>query len=429
MTLFRDRQDAGRQLAAVLKLKGIVRPVVLGIPRGGVPVALEVARALDGELGVVVARKLRAPGQPELAIGAVTASGATFVNEELASLTGAGKQYLERETAAQVTEAARREARFDGHRRPVIRGRTVIVIDDGLATGATAIAALRSLRAEGAARIILAVPVASPETIERMRPEADEVVCLQEESDFYAIGQFYVDFGQVDDTEVRSLLDQFGEGQPSAERHAFIVTRDGVRLAGRMLVPPGAGPFAAVIFVHGLGSDKDSPRNAVIAERLLDEGMTAVLFDLSGHGESGRDARGSDAFEDDLAAVFRWVTARPDIDAGRIGVAGSSYGGTVAVAATVAGSIAPRALVLRAPPIAAADVERLTVPSLAIIGSHDRLIADVSEAAGRCPALTLSVVHGASHLFEEPGALDEALERTVSWFKTVMAEPHATVGA
>ena len=194
MTRFLDRADAGRQLGALLRKRGLEGGVVLGIPRGGVPVALEVARALGAELGVVVARKLRAPYQPELAVGAVTADGGLWVNERLAAEVGADAKYLAEEQERQVREARRREEEFDGGLRPVVEGRTVIVVDDGIATGATAIAALRAMRTRGAGKVILAIPVGPPDTVQAMRAEADNVICLASEADFHAVGQFYVDF-------------------------------------------------------------------------------------------------------------------------------------------------------------------------------------------------------------------------------------------
>lgn len=206
MRLFRDRADAGRQLAAALEHLATERPVVLGIPRGGVAIARHVADALGGVCGVIVARKLGAPDQPELAIGAVAADGESWLDESLARLTGADDTYLARERETGASEAARRERLYAAGRPASLRGRVVVIVDDGIATGATALVAIRSARAKGASRVILAVPVAPPETLDRLRQEADQVVALHEPSDFVAVGQFYEDFRQVTDDDVRRAL-------------------------------------------------------------------------------------------------------------------------------------------------------------------------------------------------------------------------------
>ena len=421
MALFRDRRDAGRELARLLGKLGIARPVVLGIPRGGVPIGAEIVRELGGELGVAVARKLGAPMQPELAIGAVTADGVAYINERIAAETGADDRYIDAEKARQAAEARRREEAFGGHRRPNVAGRDVVIADDGIATGATAIAALRSMRAAGAARVILAVPVGPPHTIEALRSEADEVACAHEQADFFAIGQFYDDFRPTEDEEVIDLLRELGPRAPAAsgDRRATVV-RDGVSLAVQLMTPAGEGPWPAVVFVHGLGSGKDSPRNVVVAARLVDSGIAAALFDLSGHGESSEDPRGEAAYPDDLAAVFGWAASQPELDGERIGVAGSSLGGVAAVEAVRRGLAEPRSLVLRAPPLEPGALTGLTVPSLLLAGERDPLLERIESAARDCPAATLSIVPGAGHLFEEPGTLEEATRRTVAWCEATL---------
>lgn len=208
--IFRNREAAGEALAQELVRESFEPPVVvLGIPRGGVPVAAKVAEALGAPLGVIVARKLGAPFQPELAIGAVAADGTLYLDRDIAEIAGADDAYIEKERARQSEEARLREERFNGLRIGNVEGKSVIVVDDGIATGATAIAALRSLKARGAGRVVLAVPVGPPDTIRRLRDEADDVVCLYEAPTFFAVGQFYEEFGQVDDEEVASLLASF----------------------------------------------------------------------------------------------------------------------------------------------------------------------------------------------------------------------------
>ena len=203
---FRDRADAGRRLAEALAGRDLEAPIVLGIARGGVTVAAEVARRLNGQLGVVVCRKLGAPTRPELAIGAVTADGTCYIDEERCRLAGASDSYIERERLRQTAEAQRQQATY-GYPPALLAGRIAIVVDDGLATGATAIAAIRSVKAGGAGTVVFAVPVGPPHSLERVRREADEVLCASVEPDFFAVGWFYDDFRATTDGDVRALLE------------------------------------------------------------------------------------------------------------------------------------------------------------------------------------------------------------------------------
>lgn len=207
--LFRDRIEAGRFLAERLAAYRGKDALVLGIPRGGVPVAREVARGVGGVLDIVVARKLGAPGAPELALGAVTADGGRFLNEEIIAIAGASPQYVEAVTAVQMAEARRRE-QWLRNLRPAIplAGRTVIVVDDGLATGATMRAAVRSVRKQQPAKLIVAVPVGSREACTALRKEADEVVCPHELEAFGAVGLYYEHFDPVEDVQVQGILEE-----------------------------------------------------------------------------------------------------------------------------------------------------------------------------------------------------------------------------
>ncbi|HYL55202.1 MAG TPA: phosphoribosyltransferase [Gemmatimonadales bacterium] len=215
--VFRDRTDAGRVLAAELERYRGTDALVLGLPRGGVVVAAEVARQLDAELDVIVARKLGSPLSPELAIGAVTAEGGVFLNRRLIYELGISEPYVSAVIHTERSAAERREALFRGARpRPRIAGRTVILVDDGLATGATMHAAVRSVRREAPARLIVAVPVGSPEACAALRGDSDEVVCPYQPEEFGAVGLWYRRFGQTDDTEVKELLDELGAAARSA---------------------------------------------------------------------------------------------------------------------------------------------------------------------------------------------------------------------
>ncbi|HLA25420.1 MAG TPA: phosphoribosyltransferase family protein [bacterium] len=204
---FRDRREAGRRLAEALNGYRPRRPFILAIPRGGIVVGYEVAVALDAPLDVVVPRKLRAPYNPELAVGAVAHDGSVYVDSPLVSSLRIPEEYLKEETATQLEEIRRRMRVYRGDRpQPALAGRAAIVVDDGIATGSTMIAALRAVRGMQPEVAAAAIPVAPPEGVESLRAEADDVVCLYTPTLFYAVGQFYDDFAQTTDDEVVFLL-------------------------------------------------------------------------------------------------------------------------------------------------------------------------------------------------------------------------------
>jgi len=224
--IFTDRQEAGWALVERLRAEGIggparasaEPPLVLAIPRGGIEIGAVLARGLGGELDVVLARKLRAPHQPELALGAVSENGEVYLNHFASAMTDVGDAYVEAERERQLAEITRRRRQYRAVRPQAdVTGRTVILTDDGIATGATMIAALHTVRAGGAAWIVVAVPVGSPDRLDAIRPLCDRLVCLEEPQAFWAVGQFYREFSQVEDDRVVELLRDYGRPETKWE--------------------------------------------------------------------------------------------------------------------------------------------------------------------------------------------------------------------
>ena len=210
MKRFKDRSDAGKALAKQLSgYAGREDVIVLALPRGGVPVAFEVARAIKAPLDVFLVRKLGVPGHEELAMGAIASGGVRVLNEDVVQYSNITKDAIEKVTAREQRELDRRERMYRGERvQPDLHGRTIILVDDGLATGATMRAAVKAVQACSPARVVVAVPTASPDTCKEFEKEADEVVCALTPQPFMAVGAWYEDFSQTTDEEVRALLDE-----------------------------------------------------------------------------------------------------------------------------------------------------------------------------------------------------------------------------
>ncbi len=210
--LFRDRHEAGQRLASQLRDLADRDSVVLALPRGGVPVGFEVARALNISLDVLVVRKLGTPGQEELAMGAIGPGGVQVLNWDVVDACAVSPQQIDAAAVREARELERREQRYRGNREQVeLRGRTVILVDDGLATGSTMRAAIAAVRRQKPKKVVVAVPVAARSTCAEIQEEADDMVCLYTPLQFHAVGQWYQDFSQTPDEEVRELLERAGE--------------------------------------------------------------------------------------------------------------------------------------------------------------------------------------------------------------------------
>jgi len=420
---FRDRVDAGRRLAARLAPLRGVDVVVLGLPRGGVPVAAEVARALDAPLDVILVRKLGVPVQPELAMGAIGEGGVRIANDDVVQAARiTPDQWREVETRERA-ELERRAQRFRRGRSPVpLAGRTAVIVDDGVATGSTARAACRVARALGAERVVLAVPVAPCGSIEELQPSVDQIVCLEVPSDFRSVGDWYDDFSQTTDDEVVALLDR-GAGSPGSSDIATTeveVAAGPVRLAGQLAVPADAQ--ALVVFAHGSGSSRHSPRNQFVAQVLNQAGLATLLFDLLTPLEE-RDR--ANVFDIELLGrrlvdATRWLRSNPQTRQLQIAYFGASTGGGAALWAAAEPGLDIVAVVTRGgrPDLAGARLAAVRAPTLLIVGSRDEQVLELNQSAAarlRCEH-RVAVVSGATHLFEEPGTLRVAAELARDWY-------------
>jgi predicted phosphoribosyltransferase/dienelactone hydrolase len=425
--IFRDREEAGRALAA--RLVPLISPpcVVAAIPRGGVAVALPIVERLGVPLTVVYARKLTAPFAPEFAFGALDEDGEAIADRTSIAVLGLSPDDIEKAKVRVGGEIRRRMALYRvpplAHYLP---GAAVVLVDDGLATGLTMRAALLYARRHGAAGITVAAPCASAQAAERFRREADHFVSLTVDVDFRAVGEYYADFSPVSDEDVVLMLARSREhGASSGPRDSGlrVVFKNsrGHELAGVLLVPAGRGPHPVVVFAHGWGSGKDSPRNRATAEALREAGVAAFLFDFTGHGESGGTMEESTQAQqvDDLGAALGLLESLDEVDAGRMGVVGASSGAAVALLRAQADPRI-RALALRSanPEGAAATAPRVTAPTLLVVGERDEPLRGVNqELLGVLGGpRRLEVVPGGDHLFADPAALGRAITLMVAWF-------------
>jgi putative phosphoribosyl transferase len=434
---FADRVDAGRRLARRLEALRGEDVVVLGLPRGGVPVAFEVAQALEAPLDVIVVRKLGVPFQPELAMGAVGEDGVEVLDRSIVDRAGVGDDEVravedrEREV---VQERSRRLRR--GRPRVDLRGRVAVVVDDGIATGATARAACEVARRHGAARVVLAVPVAPRDVAER--PErvtgADEVLCVATPRPFLAVGHHYRDFAPTTDDEVVALLDlaarlergRAAAAGPDVDADLDVPVGD-VVVQGRLHLPEH--PEGVVVFAHGSGSSRHSPRNRYVASVLYHAGLGTLLLDLLTSDEEHDRERVFDVelLAGRLADAVRWVQGRQDAAGARVGLFGASTGAAAALVAAADPALGVAAVVSRGgrPDLAGASLADVHVPTLLVVGGADTTVLRLNRRAAERLAGTvrLVVVPGATHLFDEPGALGEVALLARDWFARHLLVP------
>ena len=422
-TRFRNRVAGGSELAARLDHLRDLDVVVLGLPHGGVPVAFEIARALDAPLDVIIVRKVGVPGQPELAMGAIGEDGVRVVNDEVLRLTGASAADFRKVEAREREELRRRAIQFRGATPRVdLTGRVAVIVDDGIATGSTARAACHVARAHGADRVVLAVPVAAPESVQALSEVADEIVCVEEPAGLQSVGQWYDDFTQVDDQVVVDLLEQ--AHRPPATTRAFDDEVDvdvgTLELPGHLAVAPDA--VGTVVFAHGSGSSRHSPRNQFVADRLNAAGLATLTFDLLTDTEA-RDRH--NVFDIELLAsrlllATDWVRRQRVVADLPVGLFGASTGAAAALVAASDPRAPVAAVVSRGgrPDLAGDRLGHVTAPTLLIVGGDDTTVLGLNRDAARqlrCEH-QVEVVPGATHLFEEPGTLGAVASLASDWF-------------
>lgn len=433
-------------LAARLIDEDLDDPVIVALPRGGVPVGYEVATALHAPLDIGLVRKLGHPSQPELGLGAIGEDGTVVVDEKALEAFGISGEQIEPIARREQEELDRRRRLYRGGRQPVpIRGRTAVVVDDGIATGVSAAAASRVLKAQGAAKVILAVPVCPEGAPERIDGDIDEVVTLATPRHFSSVGAWYDDFAQISDDEVIALLDAAreqgagagdkavaepgdgpGEAQADGSGEVLIPTGDGAELGGALRLPPD--PAGLVVFVHGSGSSRHSPRNNSVARYLEGRGFATLLFDLLTADEAGdrRNVFDIDLLTRRLLDAIQWARRRPGLS--RLPVA--CFGASTGAAAALRAAADPRgrvgAVVSRGgrPDLAGEALGRVTAPTLLIVGGRDTevLALNRSAAAAIAGPCQLAVVPGATHLFEEPGTLAQAARLAADFLEIRISE-------
>jgi putative phosphoribosyl transferase len=478
-TVFLDRVDAGRQLAERLERFRATDAVVLGLPRGGVPVAYEVAAALELPLDVIVVRKLGLPFQPEVAMGALAEGGARIIDRPMVAYAGVTSTELR---AVQLKERNEldsrvRRLRHGGGRRD-LHGRIAIIVDDGIATGATARVACTVARDLGAIQVVLATPVAPIDALDEI-VEADVIECVSTPDKFFAVGYHYQDFTATTDIEVQGLLHRAGTGNaehtngtddsdgddlsevlppdpdlpgilsselelpgtplpdldllgarfpgampPSAELpdldSEVSIPVPGAIIEGHLHVPDRAA--GVVVFAHGSGSGRYSSRNRFVASVLYHAGLGTLLLDLLTPDEEHdrHNVFDMELQSERLIATMDWLAGRQDTAHCRVGLFGASTGAGAALVAAADAGEKVSAVVSRGgrPDLAGLRLRDVTAPTLLIVGGSDELVLKLNHHARaelRCPS-DLIVIGGASHLFEEPGTLGEVALRARDWF-------------
>ncbi|HEX7746414.1 MAG TPA: phosphoribosyltransferase family protein [Micromonosporaceae bacterium] len=434
---FTNRVEAGRQLAGMLGHVRAYDPVVIGLPRGGVPVAFEVGKALGAPLDVIVVGKLGVPFQPELAMGAIGEDGAQFLNADVlrsARIEPDELSVVEQEARAAVEHRIRALRRA----RPgiALAGRTAVIVDDGIATGATVRTACQIARRRGAARVVLATPVAAADTVAALGKVADEVITVATPARVQAVGEQYDDFPQITDREVVTLL-WAAAGRPvtaaPADQSPRAVGRDvavqaaGLRLPARLTMPSRA--VGLVVFALPGGSSRHSPRNRYLAGRFHQAGLGTLLVDLLTPEEEvdWRKVFDIELLAARLGQATGWIRHACDLGELPVGLFGPGTGAAAALWAAAEPDAGMAAIVSHngRPDLAIRRLDLVPIPTMFIVGArHDHVLNlnRLAQAHLRCPN-RVTVVPDATRRFDEPGSLPLVATLARDWFAQHLGAP------
>lgn len=425
--IFHDRKHAGQLLAQRLKKYKTENILILALPRGGVPIAAEIAKFLEAPLDVLIVRKIGAPFQTELAVGAICEGGEPIWNDAILYQLGLEPDDLGRTVSVEREKVSSQIKLFRESREfASVANKTVIVVDDGLATGATMSAAVRFLQKKTASKIILAVPVAARSSAEQFRSKVDEVVVLEERDDLNSVSQWYKDFSQVTDREVVELLKKNVEGSKKMTREIEVplnTTNNTAKLNGDLTT--FSSMKAVIVFAHGSGSSRKSVRNQQVARYLNKNGFGTFLFDLLTdlEAEDRRNVFNIEFLSNRLVSATKWLRQQPELKTIPIGFFGASTGAGAAIqaASKLDDTNSIYAIVSRGgrPDLAADALKIVQTPTLLLVGGADIGVIELNQKAqSQLSHCELSIVPGATHLFEEPGALEEVSKQAAEWFQS-----------
>lgn len=414
--LFDNREHAGKILAEKLLKYQKEEPVILALPRGGLPIGYEIAKKLHAPLDIVLAKKIGAPGHEEFAIGAIAEDEKPILNKEIIAHYNFDPEDIEKIIMDRISEIRRRAKKYrEHHPAVVLTDRTVIVVDDGLATGATMMAAVDWLRSKKIKKLIVAVPISSTEAASNIKKRVDDLISLSTPVNMMAVGMWYKDFPQVSDEEALSFLQK--------ETHLLEMSSEDVWIQDDMAILQGVLSVPAkarglILFAHGGGSSHKSPRNLFVAKALNEAGFGTLLFDLLTYNESldRKNVFDIELMSKRLLVATDWANRNaPGLP---IGYFGASTGAAAALKAAKDRTDI-FAVVSRGgrPDLAMDALSKVYAPTLLLVGSEDKQVIELNKMAkDKLKNCEMVLIPEAGHLFEEPGTLEKVVEYAESWF-------------